>query len=64
MLMMRANVCMSKVKTCSTYGNGGRLQARLNGELLEDVCMSKVKTCSTYGNGGRLHARLNGELLD
>ena len=34
--MVRVNVCNSKVMRCSSYGNVGRMHARLNGEPFEE----------------------------
>ena len=49
---LRVNVGKSKVMRCSRYGNGGRMHAILNGELLEEVDCFKYLESEVAGNGG------------
>ena len=49
---MKVNVSKSKVKRCSRYGNGGRMQVILNGEPLEEVDCFKYLGPQVAADGG------------
>ena len=49
---MRANVGKSKVRKCSTYGNGDRMHVILNGEPLEEVDCFKYLGSQVAANVG------------
>ena len=49
---LRVNVGKSKVMRCSRYVNGGRMYARLNGDLLEEVDCFKYLGLQVATDGG------------
>ena len=52
LLLLRVNVGKSKVMRCSRYGNGGSMNASLNGEPLEEVDCFKNLGSQVTADGG------------